>query len=147
MMINQLLKFPISGSKETRCGSGLRRMLCLAALLVFCVAEAWSAGEAFSYDLWVGGVKVKSSNASNITGDNIRPYDSSVNSGKPKVYYESGSNTLYLYNAYILRTGNDHHAIESNVPGLKIVLQGDNRLKDNDASAVRLHANTTITTK
>ena len=146
-MINQLLKFPISGSKETRCGSGLRRMLCLAALLVFCVAEAWSAGEAFSYDLWVGGVKVKSSNASNITGDNIRPYDSSVNSGKPKVYYESGSNTLYLYNAYILRTGNDHHAIESNVPGLKIVLQGDNRLKAYDASAVRLNANTTITTK
>ena len=147
MMINQLLKFPISGSKETRCGSGLRRMLCLAALLVFCVAEAWSAGEAFSYDLWVGGVKVNSSNASNITGDNIRPYDSSVNSGKPKVYYESGSNTLYLYNAYILRTGNDHHAIESNVPGLKIVLQGDNRLKAYDASAVRLNANTTITTK
>ena len=147
MMINQLLKFPISGSKETRCGSGLRRMLCLAALLVFFVAEAWSAGEAFSYDLWVGGVKVKSSNASNITGDNIRPYDSSVNSGKPKVYYESGSNTLYLYNAYILRTGNDHHAIESNVPGLKIVLQGDNRLKAYDASAVRLNANTTITTK
>ena len=146
-MINQLLKFPISGSKETRCGSGLRRMLCLAALLVFCVAEAWSAGEAFSYDLWVGGVKVKSSNASNITGDNIRPYDSSVNSGKPKVYYESGSNTLYLYNAYILRTGNDHHAIESNVPGLKIVLQGNNRLKAYDASAVRLNANTTITTK
>ena len=71
-MINQLLKFPISGSKETRCGSGLRRVLCLAALLVFFVAEAWSAGEAFSYDLWVGGVKVKSSNASNITGDNIR---------------------------------------------------------------------------
>ena len=147
MMINQLLKFPISGSKETRCGSGLRRMLCLAALLVFCVAEAWSAGEAFSYDLWVGGVKVKSSNASNITGDNIRPYDSSVNSGNPKVYYESGSNTLYLYNAYILRTGNDHHAIESNVPGLKIVLQGNNRLKAYDASAVRLNANTTITTK
>ena len=147
MMINQLLKFPISGSKGTRCGSGLRRVLCLTAMLVISVAEAWSAGEAFSYDLWVGGVKVKSSNASNITGDNIRPYDSSVNSGKPKVYYESGSNTLYLYNAYILRTGNDHHAIESNVPGLKIVLQGDNRLKAYDASAVRLNANTTITTK
>ena len=147
MMNNQLLEFPISGSKETRCGSGLRRMLCLAALLVFCVAEAWSLDEAFSYDLYVGGVKVKTANASNITGDNIKAFDSNVNGGKPLVYYLGLENTLYLYNVSISRTGNDHHAIESNVPGLKIVLQGNNRLKAYDASAVRLNANTTITTK
>ena len=59
MTINQLLKSPISRTMETRRGSGLRRMLCLAALLVFFVAEAWSLDEAFSYDLYVGGVKVK----------------------------------------------------------------------------------------
>ena len=142
MMINQLLKFPISGSKETRCGSGLRRMLCLAALLVFCVAEAWSLDEAFSYDLYVGGVKVKTANASNITGDNIKALDSNVNGGKPLVYYLGLENTLYLYNVSISRTGNDHHAIESNVPGLKIILYGNNELKARDASAIRLNADT-----
>ncbi len=147
MMINQLLKFPISGSKETRCGSGLRRMLCLAALLVFCVAEAWSLDEAFSYDLYVGGVKVKTANASNITGDNIKALDSNVNGGKPLVYYLGLENTLYLYNVSISRTGNDHHAIESNVPGLKIILYGNNELKARDASAIRLNADTEIRTK
>ena len=147
MMINQLLKFPISGSKETRCGSGLRRMLCLAALLVFCVAEAWSLDEAFSYDLYVGGVKVKTANASNITGDNIKAFDSNVNGGKPLVYYLGLENTLYLYNVSISRTGNDHHAIESNVPGLKIILYGNNELTARDASAIRLNADTEIRTK
>ena len=146
-MINQLLKFPISGSKETRCGSGLRRMLCLAALLVFCVAEAWSLDEAFSYDLYVGGVKVKTANASNITGDNIKAFDSNVNGGKPLVYYLGLENTLYLYNVSICRTGKNHHAIESNVPGLKIILYGNNELKARDASAIRLNADTEIRTK
>ena len=147
MMINQLLKFPISGSKETRCGSGLRRMLCLAALLVFCVAEAWSLDEAFSYDLYVGGVLVKTANASNITGDNIKAFDSNVNGGKPLVYYLGLENTLYLYNVSISRTGKNHHAIESNVPGLKIILYGNNELTARDASAIRLNADTEIRTK
>ena len=146
MIINQLLPLPISESKETRRGSGLRRMLCLAALLVFFVAEAWSLDEAFSYDLYVGGVKVKTANASNITGDNIKALDSSVNGGKPLIYYLGLENTLYLYNVDIWRTGKNHHAIESDVPGLKIILYGDNRLYAKDASAIRLNADTEIRT-
>ena len=116
-------------------------MLCLTALFVVFVTGA------SAYDLWVGGVQVKSSNESDITGDNIKCNSPSVNGGKPKVYYESASNTLYLYNVKIERTGKDHHAIENKgLPGLKIVLYGANKLKATDSSPVRLDANTSITT-
>ena len=47
-------------------GSGLRRIVCLAALLVV------FATTARAYDLWVGGVQVTTSNASDITGSNIK---------------------------------------------------------------------------
>ena len=131
----------VSGANETKQVSGLRRMLCLTALLVVFVTGARA------YDLWVGGVQVKSSNESDILGDNIKCYDANVNGGKPKVYYSSASNTLFLYNTKIERTGKDHHAIENKgLPGLRIVLYGSNRLKATESSSVRLDVETSITT-
>ena len=131
----------VSGAKKTKMVNGLRRMLCLTALLVLFVTGA------SAYDLWVGGVQVKSSNESNITCDNIKCYDANVNGGKPKVYYSSASNTLFLYNTKIERTGKDHHAIENKgLAGLRIVLYGSNRLKATESSSVRLDVETSITT-
>ena len=122
-------------------GSGLRRIVCLAALLVV------FATTARAYDLWVGGVQVTTSNASDITGSNIKGNLSSVNGGNPKVNYVSSTNTLYLYNVKIERTGKNNHAIENKgMNGLRIVLRGQNVLKATGSSAVRLDKNTTITT-
>ena len=122
-------------------GSGLRRIVCLAALLVV------FATTARAYDLWVGGVQVTTSNASDITGSNIKGNLSSVNGGNPKVNYVSSTNTLYLYNVKIERTGKNNHAIENKgMNGLRIVLKGENVLKATGSSAVRLDKNTTITT-
>ena len=122
-------------------GSGLRRIVCLAALLVV------FATTARAYDLWVGGVQVTTSNASDITGSNIKGNLSSVNGGNPKVNYVSSTNTLYLYNVKIERTGKNNHAIENKgMNGLRIVLKGQNVLKATGSSAVRLDKNTTITT-
>ena len=122
-------------------GSGLRRIVCLAALLVV------FATNARAYDLWVGGVQVTTSNASDITGSNIKGNLSSVNGGNPKVNYVSSTNTLYLYNVKIERTGKNNHAIENKgMNGLRIVLRGQNVLKATGSSAVRLDKNTTITT-
>ena len=133
----------VSGANETKQVSGLRRMLCLTALLVVFVTGARA------YDLWVGGVQVTNSNASNITGDNIKCYDANVNGGKPRVYFEIDGSTkrLFLYNVKIERSGKDHHAIENKgVAGLMIILCGNNYLKATDSSPVRLDAITSITT-
>ena len=124
-------------------GSGLRRIVCLAALLVIFATGA----RAVDYDLWVGGVRVSSSNASGITGTYIKAYQSDVNGGKASVVYNNSTKTLTLWNVSIVRTGKDNHAIENKgVNGLKIVLRGSNFLRAEDSSPVRLDANTTITT-
>ena len=124
-------------------GSGLRRIVCLTALLFIFAIGA----RAVDYDLWVGGVRVSTSNASDITGTNIKAYDSNVNGGKASVVYNNSTKTLTLWNVSIVRTGKDNHAIENKgVNGLKIVLRGSNFLRAEDSSPVRLDANTTITT-
>ena len=91
MIIKHLLPPPISGAKETKLGSGLRRTLCLLALFVTITASA------VDYNLWVGGVRVTSSNASGVKGDNIKGYYVSVNSGQPSVVYNSTTKTLTLW--------------------------------------------------
>ena len=134
---------PHSRKSGSQRGSGLRRIVCLAALVAFYVAGAWAE----NYDLWVGGVRVTSSNASNITGSDIKAYLSDENGGKASVAYNTSTKTLTLWNVSINRTGTDHHAIENKgIDGLKIVLRGSNYLKAQDSSPIRLDANTTITT-
>ena len=100
------------------------------------------------YKIKVGGYDVKSSNASSITGDRIKAYSSSVNGGKPSVTYvgDATSGTLTLYNVKIERDGSGNRAIlNDGNPGLTIVFKGENYLYAEDASPVRLNANTIIT--
>ena len=113
--------------------------MCIAALLtIFCV---WAYAE--DYKLKVGGKTVSSSNASNVTGDNIKPYLSSVNNGKASVTYDASTKTLTLYNVKIDRTGKDNRAIlNDGVDGLTVILKGRNYLKAADSSPLRFNATT-----
>lgn len=117
----------------------VRRTMCVAALLtIFCV---WAHAE--DYKLKVGGKTVSSSNASNVTGDNIKPYLSSVNGGKASVTYDASTKTLTLYNVKIDRTGSDNRAIlNDGISGLTVILKGRNYLKAADSSPLRFNANT-----
>lgn len=117
----------------------IRRTMCIAALLtIFCV---WAHAE--DYKLEVGGKTVSSSNASNVTGDNIEAYLSSVNGGKASVTYDASTKTLTLYNVKIDRTGKDHRAIlNKGIDGLTVILKGRNYLKAADSSPLRFNATT-----
>ena len=100
------------------------------------------------YKIKVAGVEVNSSNASSIThADRIKAYKSDVNGGKPSITYsgDATSGTLTLYNVKIERTGKDNRAIlNDGNPGLTIILKGENYLKAEDSSPVRLNANTVV---
>ena len=113
--------------------------MCVAALLtIFCVLA-----HAEDYQLKVGGKTVSSSNASNVTGDNIKPYLSSVNGGKASVTYDASTKTLTLYNVKIDRTGSGNRAIlNDGISGLTVILKGRNYLKAADSSPLRFNANT-----
>ena len=117
----------------------VRRTMCVAALLtIFCI---WAHAE--DYKLKVGGKTVSSSNASNVTGDNIKPYLSSVNGGKASVTYDASTKTLTLYNVKIDRTGKDNRAIlNDGISDLTVILKGRNYLKAADSSPLRFNATT-----
>ena len=119
----------------------IRRTMCVAALLtIFCV---WAYAE--DYKLKVGGKTVSSSNASNVTGDNIKPYLSSVNGGKASVTYDASTKTLTLYNVKIDRTGKDNRAIlNDGIRDLTVILKGRNYLKAADSSPLRFNATTIL---
>ena len=108
----------------------------LAMFMVFVVAQA------ADYGFKIGGVSVTSSNASNVTGSNIKARDSS----KPySVVYDAGTNTVTLTNISIIRSGKGNRAIlnESNA-GLTVVFNGENFLSAENSSPVRINAGTTI---
>ena len=114
-------------------------------LFIFILMLLGMAAGAQAYTLKVGGVTVTSSNASNVTGNNIKAYSSSVNGGKPSVVYNESTKTLTLWNVKIDRTGSDNRAIlNEDVSGLTIILKGTNYLKAADSSPVRLNAMTTM---
>ena len=119
----------------------VRRTMCVAALLtIFCV---WAHAE--DYKLKVGGKTVSSSNASNVTGDNIKPYLSSVNGGKASVTYDASTKTLTLYNVKIDRTGSGNRAIlNDGISDLTVILKGRNYLKAADSSPLRFNATTIL---
>ena len=113
------------------------RLLTVIAVLLAVAGRALGATD---HGFWVGGVRVKSDNCSNIRSGVI-----TVGSGG-HLYYTESDNTLYVKNVTIDRDGKDHHAIENtdNV-GLKIVFEGTNLLKAADASSLRVEKNTTVT--
>lgn len=100
------------------------------------------------YGIYVGGVQVTSSNASNVTSSDIEAYDTNVNNGNPSVVYDKSTNTLTLWNVMIRRTGSNNRAIyNKSCDGLKIVLEGVNSFSASDASPLRFVKNTTIISK
>ncbi len=102
----------------------------------------FAVAQAADYGFKIGGVSVTSSNASNVTGSNIKARDSS----KPySVVYDAGTNTVTLTNISIIRSGKDNRAIlnESNA-GLTVVFNGENFLSAENSSPVRINAETTI---
>lgn len=89
------------------------------------------SSEVWGYDLYVGGVQVMSTNASNITGSTI--------SGK--VTYDDATKTLTLNNAFINRdTGN---GIVSYIEGLTILVHGNSAITTR-AHGMYLASRTTI---
>ena len=94
------------------------------------------------YGLKVGGVDVTENNASNVTGDNIKP----AQVGKDyKVSYNAAKKTLTLHNIRIERTGKYNRAVLNDTcNGLTIVCEMECILKAEDSSPVRLNANTTL---
>ena len=80
-------------------------LLLLAAL----AATALGVQAATKYEINVGGVEVTSSNASNVTGGDIK-------SGT--VTYNSSTKTLTLTNVTITRTGGDNYGVHTRKPRL-----------------------------
>ena len=120
----------------------LHRLLSLAALVICIAAEVQAADY---YGFKIGGVSVTSENCTNVRSDHMSAYKSDVNGGDYKVSYDPASNTVTLFNVKINRTGSGNRAIlNESCSGLTIVLKGQNYLKAQDASPVRLETTTTI---
>lgn len=95
------------------------------------------------YGIKVGGVSVTSDNCDNITGENIKRV---YGSGDYWVRYNPSTKTLTLHNIRIERKGSGNRAIlNESCDGLTIVFEGSFNLSSQDASPIRLNANTTIT--
>ncbi|MBR1883293.1 MAG: leucine-rich repeat protein [Muribaculaceae bacterium] len=108
----------------------------LQFLLMLLTLSALSMHAATDYGFWVGGVKVTSDNASNITGSNIK-------SGK--AVYDHSNRTLTLTNINIEREGSGNNGIhnQSNT-GLTIVFASSGTLSSLRAETIRCDVKTTI---
>ena len=107
-------------------------LLLLAAL----AATALGVQAATKYEINVGGVEVTSSNASNVTGGDIK-------SGT--VTYNSSTKTLTLTNVTITRTGGSNYGIHNrNCDGLTMRFVGTCNVSSNSANALHLDKTTNV---
>lgn len=106
--------------KVCKMGKGLLLLVCSLCMAVLLPPK--SAHAETNYNIWVGGVRVTDSNASNITGYNIK-------SGT--VSYDASANILTLNNAEIV-AGTDY-GIYAN-KSVKIKLVGSNTVTGADAT-------------
>ena len=122
----------------------LKNMLAATvALLITMFAMPKTAQAANNYGFHVGNVYVTPDNCHNITGSNIKPYDE--NTTDNKVWYEPGTNTLYIRNTRIERTGGSNRCIRNEKnDGLTIVFIGNNYFYSKNSEAIRLERNTTL---
>ena len=112
-------------------------------LVLLTVLLAPQAAMAKYYGLKVAGVSVTSDNCDNITGEYIKRCSEDDNDYW--VRYEPSTKTLTLHNIRIRRTGSGNRAIfNESCDGLTIVFDGDFYLDADDASPIRLNANTTM---
>ena len=94
------------------------------------------AAHAKNYEINVGGVEVTSSNASYITGKDIK-------SGYAT--YDESSNTLTLYSITITRTGSGDYAVHNrDCSGLKIKVSGTCDLKTETSHTIHMDKTTKI---
>ena len=114
------------------------------SLLLLMLALVPQVARAEYYGIKVAGVSVTSDNCDNITGSNIKRCSTGDNDYW--VRYEPSTQTLTLHNIKIEREGSGNRAIlNESCDGLTIVFDGNFRLSSEDASPIRLNANTTIT--
>lgn len=114
----------------------MKKAINILAILLAFTSQAMAVDYGFS----VGGEPVTSSNCSNITRKDIIVIGSGGH-----LYYLSSTNTLYVKNVTIDRTGKDSRAIyNTDCAGLTVVFEGTNKLKAKNSSAFRCEKNTTI---
>ena len=100
---------------------------------------------ATDYGIKVGGVSVTSDNASNVTGSNIKAYNTTL---PYSVVYNASTKTLTLDNIKIERTGSYNRAIlNESCDGLTVIFKSQCYLKAADSSPLRFNANTTLKSK
>ncbi len=113
-------------------------------LLLMLACFVPQAARAEYYGIKVAGVSVTSDNCENITGENIKRCFGQ--NSDYWVRYEPSTKTLTLHNIRIKRTGSGNRAIlNESCDGLTIVFDDEFYLEAQDASPIRLNANTTIT--
>ena len=104
--------------------------------LLALLAIATTAAAATDYGIWVGGVKVTSDNAKNITGGDI-------NQGT--ITYDPEKKSLVLRNVTITRSGSGKNAIHNEkCEGLLIAFYGTNNLSTSGASTIKIEKKSTI---
>ncbi|MBQ1722441.1 MAG: hypothetical protein II034_01455 [Muribaculaceae bacterium] len=116
----------------------MKKLILILAVLV----TSTMAVQAKNYEINVGGVEVSSSNANNVTGKDI-----TVTSGCSSGYvsYEESTNTLWLNNITIHRTGSGDYAIHNRkCDGLTIKFRGECYFTSDKAAALKLQRNTTL---
>ena len=95
-----------------------------------------------SYGIIVGNTTVTTDNYNNITGDYIKPYNTSL---PYKAYYTPSTRTLYLENIDIRRSGSNNRCIiNKTCYGLTVVFKGSNYFFAKNASAIRCEQTTTL---
>ena len=121
----------------------MKKLQLFSLLLLMAIAMPQTASAEY-YGIKVAGVSVTSDNCDNITGSNIKRC--SVGDDDYWVRYDPSTKTLTLRNIKIEREGSDNRAIlNESCDGLTIVFDGNYKLSSEDASPIRLNANTTIT--
>lgn len=97
----------------------------IAALFIATFALPISANaKGTSYGFNVGNTTVTTDNYNNITSDYIKPYNTSL---PCKANYVPSTNTLYLENVKIERSGSNNRCIiNKTCDGLTVVFKGDN---------------------
>lgn len=121
----------------------LQNMLtAIAALFIATFVLPISANAKTSYGIIVGNTPVSTDNYNNITGDYIKPYNTSL---PYEAYYTPSTKTLYLKNVKIERSGSNNRCITNKTCyGLTVVFEGDNYFFAKNASAIRCEKNTTL---
>ena len=120
------------GGRQEAPVNTMRKLYCL---FMFMLLASLAAQAATNYGIKVAGVSVTSSNAGNVTGNNI--------SGT--VTYDNSTKTLTMTNVTInLDSGTDRALLNTGCSGLTVKFVGTCKLYTRNKAAVRTECNTTL---